>query len=68
MVKTLSWVLPLAIFIAAVMDVMFVWIFMRHAHPWKGILTDEKENEEKRLKNRRNKAKHFMRRHIPDAE
>ena len=66
LVKMLSWILPLVIFIAAVVDGLFVWIYMKHAHPWKGILTDEKEKEDKRKKNKRKDLKHIVRRHIPD--
>ena len=38
LVTTLSWILPLAIIIASVVDMLLVIIYMRFAHPWKGIL------------------------------
>ena len=48
LVTTLSWILPLAIIIASVVDMLLVVIYMRFAHPWKGILFCEEEigNEE----------------------
>ena len=40
----LEWVLPLTVIIAAILDSILVWVYMKYAHPWKGILADEKEN------------------------
>ena len=34
----LSWILPLTIVCAAIVDVFLVYIYMRFAHPWKDIL------------------------------
>ena len=63
------WTLPLAIFIATIIDAVLVYIYMRHIHPWKDILKDEKAKEAKKAKkmaNKRKKAKYFMRRHFAD--
>ena len=49
LVTTLSWVLPLTIFIASLVDMCFAIFYMKKAHPWKGILTDEEEKERKKL-------------------
>ena len=63
------WTLPLAIFIATIIDAVLIYIYMRHIHPWKDILKDEVAKEAKRTKkiaNKRKKAKYFMRRHFAD--
>ena len=36
----LMWVLPTILAIAAVVDALFAFIYMRYAHPWRGILED----------------------------
>ena len=46
LVTKLSWILPLTLLIASILDAIFVLIFMKFAHPWKGILSSE-ENTEK---------------------
>ena len=46
LVTKLSWILPLTLLIASILDTIFVLIFMKFAHPWKGILSSE-ENTEK---------------------
>ena len=48
LVTTLSWIFPLVIVIASVVDMLLVIIYMRFAHPWKGILFPKEviENEE----------------------
>ena len=66
LVKMLSWILPLVIFIAAVVDGLFAWIYMKHAHPWKGILTDQQAKKDKKMKNEKKKLRYFMKRHFPD--
>merc|ERR1711974_161142 len=38
LVTTLMWALPLTIFLAAIVDIGFVYIYMKKAHPWSGIL------------------------------
>ena len=45
----LSWILPLTIVCAAIVDVFLVYIYMRFAHPWKDILfyKDKKSKTEK---------------------
>ena len=56
MVTTLSWVLPLTIFIASLVDMCFAIIYMKKAHPWQGILTVEEEKERKKAdREKRNK-------------
>ena len=44
---TLSWALPVTILIASIVDAAFIWIYMKHAHPWRDILSDEKEEAPK---------------------
>ena len=48
LVTTLSWIFPLVIIVASVVDMLLVIIYMRFAHPWKGILFSKEviENEE----------------------
>ena len=48
LVTTLSWIFPLVIIVASVVDMLLVIIYMRFAHPWKGILFYKEviENEE----------------------
>ena len=36
----LMWLLPTILAIAAVVDALFAYIYMKYAHPWKGILED----------------------------
>ena len=38
LVNKLSWILPLTIVCAAIVDLLLVYIYMRFAHPWKDIL------------------------------
>ena len=38
LMNTLCWILPLMIVLGAIVDVLLVYIYMRFAHPWKGIL------------------------------
>ena len=45
LVKTLAWALPLTVWIAGILDLGFVFIYMMKAHPWIRLLTDEKEEE-----------------------
>ena len=49
LVNKLSWILPLTIVCAAIVDVALAYIYMRFAHPWKDILfyKDKKSNTEK---------------------
>ena len=76
LVTTFSWALPLTIFIAALVDVGFVFVYMYKAHPWIDIFIDKEEKErekltkkkgkkEKRLKKKQSKPKSVMKRHIP---
>ena len=48
LVTTLSWIFPLVIIIASVVDMLLVIIYMRFAHPWKEILFHKEviENEQ----------------------
>ena len=32
------WLLPLLLLIATIIDAMFIFIYMKYAHPWKAIL------------------------------
>ena len=36
----LMWLLPTILGIAAAVDALFAYIYMKYAHPWKGILED----------------------------
>ena len=36
----LMWLLPTILAIAAVVDALLAYIYMKYAHPWKGILED----------------------------
>ena len=49
LVNKLSWILPLTIVCAAIVDVFLVSIYMRFAHPWKDILfyKDKKSKTQK---------------------
>jgi hypothetical protein len=51
LVTTLSWIFPLVIIVASVVDMLLVIIYMRFAHPWKGILFHEEvtENEQEEV-------------------
>ena len=51
LVTTLSWIFPLVIVIASIVDMLLVVIYMRFAHPWKGILFLEEviENEQEEV-------------------
>jgi len=75
-ITTLSWVLPLTIFIASLVDMCFAILYMKKAHPWKSILTDEekkkrkkkrkkKEKKEKQKKNKYAQPWKVMSRHFP---
>ena len=46
MVKTLSWILPTAVILSAMLDALLVWIYMKLAHPWKDILFGQEEDKE----------------------
>ena len=72
MVTTLLWSLPLAIFIASLLDVAFVFLYMFKAHPWIGLFTDEEaekakkqKKKENKLKKKQEKPKSVMKRHFP---
>ena len=43
MVTTLSWILPTAVILSAMLDALLVWIYMKLAHPWKDILFGQEE-------------------------
>ena len=40
MMTLLMWLLPTILAIAAVVDALLAYIYMKYAHPWKGILED----------------------------
>ena len=44
--KNLRWILPLVIFLGAILDSILVAIYMNFAHPWLGILKPEESKEE----------------------
>ena len=44
--KNLRWILPLVIFLGAILDSILVSIYMNYAHPWLGILKPEETKEE----------------------
>ena len=46
LVKNLRWILPLIIFLGAILDSILVAIYMNFAHPWLGILKPEETKEE----------------------
>ena len=75
-VTSFSWILPLTIFLAALLDIGFVFLYMKKGHPWKCLLTDEEAekarksekkrmNKEKKLKKNQSKPKNVMKRHFP---
>ena len=41
----LLWVLPMTVTIAALMDAILVYGYMKWAHPWGGILADNEETD-----------------------
>lgn len=45
-VKVLSWILPSAIITGGLLDMILVFVYMRIAHPWKYILSDEEPDAE----------------------
>ena len=49
-VTTLMWALPLTVTLAALFDLFCVIVYMKHGHPWKGILRREEETEPKESK------------------
>ena len=44
--RNLRWILPLVIFLGAILDSILVSIYMNFAHPWLLILKPEKTKEE----------------------
>ena len=48
MVTNLCWVLPLIVVVGALIDCLFVVIYMYKAHPWIGILSKEKPIEKEK--------------------
>ena len=74
MATTLTWALPLSLLIATIIDATIIYVYMRYAHPWKGILTNEEEEEANKTKNKSNRfidfinifLLFFMRRYVPD--
>ena len=45
LVNLLIWVLPTTISIAAVVDMLLAVIYMKFAHPWKGLLAKVEKKE-----------------------
>ena len=46
LLKNLRWILPLVVFLGAILDSILVAIYMNFAHPWLGILKPEETKEE----------------------
>ena len=55
LVTTLMWALPLTTLLASVVDVGLIFTYMKKAHPWKGLLTDEEAEEAKKEKEKQEK-------------
>ena len=45
-VTLLMWLLPTIVVAGAAIDAIFVIVYMKYAHPWKGILDEEKTGPE----------------------
>ena len=45
LVSKLSWILPTIILCAGLVDLIFVIVYMKFAHPWKDIISKEKKPE-----------------------
>ena len=45
-INLLFWVLPLTISIHAVVDAIMAYVYMKYAHPWRGILAGDGNSEE----------------------
>ena len=41
----LMWVLPTTVAIAAAVDALLAFVYMKYAHPWRGILADPAPQE-----------------------
>ena len=41
-VSTLSWVLPVVVICAGLVDLVFVVVYMKFGHPWKDIISSER--------------------------
>ena len=61
-VMKLLWALPLIVILSSVMDIFFVYIYMRCVHPWKIILV-----EAEKTKKKQKKSKRTLRRIIPNG-
>ena len=46
LLKNLRWILPLVVFLGAILDSILVAIYMNFAHPWLNILKPEETKEE----------------------
>ena len=64
MVTTLSWILPTAVILSAMLDALLVWIYMKLAHPWKDILFGQEEDE--KMKKKYYKSYTSVRQQVPD--
>ena len=45
---TLMWALPLTVILATLLDFFLIFVYMKYAHPWKGILSNKEEKEAKK--------------------
>ena len=60
-VMKLLWALPLIVILSGVMDIFFIFIYMKCVHPWKIILV-----EAEKTKKKQKKSKCTLRRIIPN--
>ena len=42
LVTEFSWILPTIVFCGGLVDIFLIWCYMKFAHPWKDILSQEK--------------------------
>ena len=66
------WVLPLIVMISALVDIGFIFLYMKKGHPWKDLLIDEEAEEAKKQKKKEEnkqkkqaKKRNVMKRHFP---
>ena len=45
LMNLLMWVLPTTVAIAAAVDALLAFVYMKYAHPWRGILADPAPQE-----------------------
>ena len=45
LVSNLSWILPVVVLCAGLIDLALVIVYMNYGHPWRGIISKEKQYE-----------------------